>query len=195
MDREVLDRMSTETQAVGEWVEISPLARSDIQSVAAHYAHEVEHGVATFDTVIPDADYWEQKLLASEAGAYPVWVARDTRSQDKLMGWAGVSRFDPKLAYRRSAEFSFYVLGAYQGQGLGRALLNHVVGNLKTHPTIETLVSRIALQQEASLYLHRAAGFQHVGTLRDVGFKLGGSLSVALYQLMLEPAGVRSEGT
>ena len=60
--------------------------------------------------------------------------------------------------------------------------MQHALKQLREHATIKVLVSRIALEQEASLYLHRALGFKHVGTLEHVGFKLGNPLSVALYQ-------------
>ncbi len=177
--------MDTDSQLYQSWLEVSPLTEADLPSIANHYVHEVQNGVATFDTTPPEAEHWEQKLLASESEAYPIWVGRDTESNGCVAGWAGVSRFDPKLAYKCSAEFSFYVLDAYQGKGIGRVLLNHALANLKNHPTIKTLVSRIALQQEASLHLHRSVGFKHVGTLENVGFKLGSPLSVALYQYLL----------
>lgn len=167
------------------WLELTPVTQGDLPFIAEHYAHEVRKGVATFDTSIPELSYWHQKFLESENRSYPIWVARDLHSEGVVVGWAGVSRFDPKLAYQRCAEFSFYVLGSYQGKGVGRVLFSHALTSLKKHPTIQTLVSRIALQQEASLHLHRSMGFKHIGTLEDVGFKLGSALSVALYQYHL----------
>jgi len=177
--------VSAHNQIYRDWLELSPVGEEDLPSIADHYAHEVREGVATFDTSIPDWSYWHQKFLESERQTYPIWVARDLHSGGAVVGWAGVSRFDPKLAYERCAEFSFYVLGPYQGKGVGRVLFSHALTNLKKHATIQTLVSRIALQQEASLHLHRSMGFKHIGTLEDVGFKLGNALSVALYQYHL----------
>ena len=166
-------------------LEFSLLTEEDLESLANHYAHEVQNGVATFDTTAPSIDYWRKKLIDSQSNAYPIWVARDTPANGRVAGWSGVGRFDLKQAYQRSAEFSFYVLDAYQGKGVGRLLMNHALTHLKNHPVIKTLISRIALQQEASLHLHRSAGFKHIGTLENVGFKLGKSLSVALYQYQL----------
>ena len=171
-----------------DWLEVSSLTSKDLPDIALHYAHEVESGVATFDTTPPSDEYWQDKLRKSESDEYPVWVGRDSRAEKKVVGWAGVSRFDPKLAYERTAEFSFYVLDAYQGQGIGRSLLKHALDGLKGHSTIQNLVSRIALQQEASLHLHQSLGFVHIGTLENVGFKLGQSLSVALCQFQLADA-------
>ena len=174
--------MAVNSQIDHDWLELSSLRPGDIPAIAAHYAYEVENGVATFDTTAPDEEYWQQKLLRSQSGEYPIWVGRDGTSESAVVGWAGVSPFDPKLAYERTAEFSFYVLDDYHGRGVGRLLMQHTLNHLRDHTTIKVLVSRIALEQEASLHLHRALGFNHVGTLEHVGFKLGKSLSVALYQ-------------
>jgi len=165
-----------------DWPSIRLLESCDLPSIAEHYAFEVEHGVATFDTVNPEPDYWKQKLIESQNGSYPVWVALDAYKDSKVVGWAGVSRFDAKLAYQRSAEFSFYVLNDYQGRGVGKSLLYHALKQLEVHPTIKTLVSRIAIQQQASVHLHQTFGFSHIGTLKHVGFKQGAPQSVALYQ-------------
>ena len=177
--------MSSKSQIGHHGFELAPLGEADLACLEKHYAHEVQNGVATFDTTAPQIEYWQQKLLDSQSQTYPIWVARDTQTDGSLIGWAGVSRFDPKLAYQRSAEFSFYVLDAYQGKGMGRVLMNHALKNLQNHSVIKTLISRIALQQDASLHLHRSLGFKHIGTLENVGFKLGKTLSVALYQYHL----------
>ena len=177
--------MSIESQIGHDGFELTPLDEADLVSLEKHYAKEVHNGVATFDTTAPGIEYWQQKLVDSQNYSYPIWVARDTTANGRVAGWSGVGRFDPKQAYQRSAEFSFYVLDAYQGKGVGRLLMNHALNQLKNHPVIKTLISRIALQQEASLHLHRSAGFKHIGTLENVGFKLGKSLSVGLYQYQL----------
>ena len=178
-----MDRQTMNETPDKNGLELSLLTEEDLSSIAAHYAHEVQTGVATFDTSAPGMDYWQNKLVDSQSNAYPIWVARD--AQGRVAGWSGVGRFDPKLAYQRSAEFSVYVLDAYQGKGVGRMLMRHALAQLKNHSTIKTLVSRIALQQEASLHLHQVLGFKHIGTLEDVGFKFGKTLSVALYQYQL----------
>ena len=128
--------MSNKSQIGYEEFELAPLAENDLASLEKHYAHEVQNGVATFDTTAPQIEYWQQKLLDSQSQTYPIWVARDTQTDGSLIGWAGVSRFDPKLAYQRSAEFSFYVLDAYQGKGMGRVLMNHAVNNLQNHSAV-----------------------------------------------------------
>ena len=38
----------------------------------------------------------------------------------------------------------------------------------------------------ASIALHRTMGFEHAGTLRQIGFKFGGWLDLDLYQLILK---------
>ena len=45
----------------------------------------------------------------------------------------------------------------------------------------------IALPNEASVGLHRALGFEHVGTYRDIGWKAGAWRDVSWWQLALAP--------
>ena len=50
----------------------------------------------------------------------------------------------------------------------------------------------ITLPNEASIGLHVAMGFRHIGTYREVGRKFGGFWDVALYERAMRP-GYRSE--
>jgi phosphinothricin acetyltransferase len=51
---------------------------------------------------------------------------------------------------------------------------------------LHALVGGIDATNTASIALHQRLGFQHVGTLPQVGFKLGRWLDLAFYQLLLE---------
>jgi phosphinothricin acetyltransferase len=46
-------------------------------------------------------------------------------------------------------------------------------------------VGLIALPNDASVTLHEKLGFQHTGTLRSVGFKLGQWVDVGYWQKLL----------
>ena len=64
--------------------------------------------------------------------------------------------------------------------------MKNMLGMVKQHPTIHTLISRIVTTQRASIALHESLGFIHVGTLKAVGFKLGAMRDVAIYQFDAE---------
>jgi phosphinothricin acetyltransferase len=91
-------------------------------------------------------------------------------------------------AYRATIENSVYVAANIHRRGIGRALLTALI------ETSEGLGFRqmIAVigdssRQAASIGLHEAAGFRHVGVLENVGFKHGRWLDSVLMQRALGP--------
>ena len=164
-------------------LQISDVAPRDLHAIAQHYASEVGEGVATFDTIAPPLSYWESKLEASQQDRYPFLVARHpNHPSPTVCGWASVSPYDSKAAYARCAEFSVYVLDAYQGHGIGRLLMEQMLNTIGKHSTIHTLISRIVPTQNASIRLHESLGFKLIGTMTAVGEKLGSLRDVAIYQ-------------
>jgi L-amino acid N-acyltransferase YncA len=50
---------------------------------------------------------------------------------------------------------------------------------------VHTAVALVARPNPGSAALHRACGFEHVGTMREVGFKFDRWVDVQWYQKML----------
>ncbi|MEP6637500.1 MAG: N-acetyltransferase family protein, partial [Acidobacteriota bacterium] len=71
-------------------------------------------------------------------------------------------------AYAGVAEVSVYVAGDWQGQGIGRALLEKLVSESEKNG-IWTLQASIFLENAASVSLHKACGFREVGTREGIG--------------------------
>jgi len=78
-------------------------------------------------------------------------------------------------------EDSVYVHGDHHGKGVGRALLEELV-RLATAHGFHAVIARIVGGHEASIALHRAVGFDVVGTEREVGRKFGRGLDVVVMQ-------------
>ncbi len=71
-----------------------------------------------------------------------------------------------------------------QGQGVGKLLLGELL-QLATRHGFHAVVARIVGGHDASIALHRALGFEVVGTEREVGRKFGRWLDVEVMQLLL----------
>lgn len=142
----------------------------DAEAVAAIYAHAVLHGVGTFEELPPSPQEMEARRLKVVSHGLPHLVAeRDGR----VAGFAYAGPFRPRPAYRFTAEDTVYVDPAMQARGVGRALLEAVVQTCGTLG-LRQLVALIGDSGNgASLALHSAAGFHHVGVLRAVGHKHG----------------------
>jgi len=95
-----------------------------------------------------------------------------------------------------TAEVSVYVDPKHHGRGAGTALYGALIPTLAAQG-YRTVIAVIALPNPASERLHEAFGFQNVGRLRRVGWKLGQWHDVALWQCILhdgedEPAPIRT---
>jgi phosphinothricin acetyltransferase len=76
---------------------------------------------------------------------------------------------------------SVYLDPSSRGQGLGRLLYVELLGRLRADG-VHQVLAVIALPNDASEALHRAFGFEPVGTLREVGHKFGRFVDTAWWQ-------------
>ena len=153
---------------------------ADAEAIRQIYNHEVEHTTHTFDLVPRTLEVQKAWLLDRE-GALGVVVAE---TGGDVVGFASLSEYRPRAAYRTSVESSVYVDESVRGQGIGQRLMQELV-QLAEARGFHTMIARIAGGREASVGLHRAVGFEIVGTEREVGRKFGGWLDVVVMQRML----------
>ena len=152
----------------------------DAEAIRRIYNHEVEHTTHTFD-LVPRTLEDQQAWLQERAGALGVLVAE---VDGEVAGFASLSEYRPRAAYRTSVESSVYVDESARGRGLGQRLMQELVVVAETRG-FHTMIARIAGGHEASIGLHQGAGFEIVGTEREVGRKFGGWLDVVVMQRML----------
>lgn len=116
-----------------------------------------------------------------QAGQHPWWVAVEDGA---VMGYAKAGTWRSRDAYRWTAEVGLYVARGHHRRGLGKALYTTLLADLAARG-FRSAVGGITLPNEASVGLHLALGFEHVGTVRDAGWKLGRWHDVAFYQRRL----------
>jgi phosphinothricin acetyltransferase len=117
---------------------------------------------------------------------YPWLVA----VQDKaILGVAYGSTWNSRAAYDWCAEVTVYVAHDAARQGVGRALYDRLLAEMDGQG-YRTQIAVIALPNDPSVALHEAFGFDHAGTLREVGYKAGTWLDVGLWQRSVGSAGI-----
>ncbi len=153
----------------------------DAGAIREIYNLEIMTSTATFDLVPRTLD--EQRTWQAErSGARAVVVAVDDGGG--VQGFGSLSPWRDRPAYATSVEDSVYVQRDQQGRGVGRAVLAELVTVATAHG-FHTIVARIVGGHEASIALHRAGGFDVIGTEREVGRKFGRWLDVVLMQRLL----------
>jgi len=153
----------------------------DSEAIRTIYNREVLGSTVTFD-LVPRTHDDQLAWLAGHSGAHPAIVAVDDASG--VTGFASLSPYRSRPAYRTTVEDSVYVDLGCRGKGVGRLLLSELVALAGAHG-FHAVMARIVGGHEASIALHRACGFDLVGVEREVGRKFGRWLDVVLMQHLL----------
>lgn len=159
---------------------LRPATAADAAATAAIYNAEVTGSRVTFDLVTRTVEE-QAEWLDARSGALEVVVAE---IDGAVAGFASLSPYRDRPAYRTTVEDSIYVAADHRGAGVGRALMDEIVAVARERG-FHSVIARIVADHDASIRLHRAVGFEHVGVEREVGRKFGRWLDVAVMQLLL----------
>ena len=161
----------------------------DAPACVAIYAPYVADSSVSFEEVAPSADEFAAHIAATSE-RYPWLVLEDDGA---VVGYAYAAQHRPRAAYRWAVDVGIYIERAHHGGGAGRLLYEALFGLLRRQ-RLRSACAGITLPNDASVGLHRALGFEHVGTYRSIGWKAGGWRDVSWWQLRLAPDGVRDDG-
>jgi phosphinothricin acetyltransferase len=167
-------------------VTIRAASPDDAARLAEIWNREVLETLATTDTEPRDAAA-QRAWLAQHSTPYPVVVAVAREHHAEVAGYAALTPYRPKPAFRHTVEDSIYVDRAWRGRGVGRRLLTHLL-DVAAAAGHRSMLARITTGNAASRRLHEALGFRLVGVEEAVAFKLGCWLDVATYQKSLVSA-------
>ena len=138
----------------------------------------------SFETEPPTPAEMARRIAV--AVATHAWLVMEDPVMEELgagtvIGYAYGGPVKPRAAYRWSCEVSDYLDVVRRGRGGGRALYEALLAR----PAVRgcrTVIARMTLPNEASVGLHRAMGFEPVGTYRRIGWKHGAWHDVAWVQ-------------
>jgi L-amino acid N-acyltransferase len=161
-------------------VQVRPARLVDAGAIREIYNVEVTTSTVTFD-LVPRTLEEQQEWLSARSGVHAVLVAD---LDGEVVGFGSLSAWRDRPAYSTTVEDSVYVRRDRQGLGVGRALLEELVATATAHG-FHACMARVVGGHEASIALHRACGFEIVGTEREVGRKFGRWLDVVLMERLL----------
>lgn len=131
-------------------------------AIAAIYNEAIAERIATFESDPRTADEIRAWIL-QRGPRHPVLVLE---VDHRVAGWAAISPYRPRACYDGVGEFSIYLGRPYRGRGLGKHLLEALVGEAAGLGYWK-LVSRIFDFNHASRALCRSCGFREVGIYRN----------------------------
>jgi len=165
--------------------------RSHSQQILAIFNDAILNSTALYDYKPRTETMMTAWFDTKERGNFPVVGLVDENAT--LLGFASYGTFRAWPAYKYTVEHSVYVAAAFRGRGLGKVLLGEIIAAAREQQ-YHVLVGGIDSQNAASIGLHKAFGFEHAGSLSQVGYKFGRWLDLDWYQLILETPSQPDEG-
>jgi L-amino acid N-acyltransferase YncA len=178
---------------------IRPATAADAQRLADIYNQAIAERGATFETTPRTAADMARRLAeaaAEDAGRHPSPPSQPPQPPqlpkpllvvehaDAVAGWAAISSYSQRRCYAGVGDFSIYLDRAARGRGLGRLLLEALIGEA-ARLGYWKLVSGIFPFNAASRALCRACGFREVGTYQKHSRLDGRWLDVVIVERLI----------
>lgn len=161
---------------------IRPVEERDIESLLDIYNHEVKNGVATFDLNPKTIEEWTQWYYEHHEGNH---IAIVCEVDGNAVGYASLSGYRTKEAYKSTVELSVYVSDKYRKMGIATRLMTDILDIARSDDSIHSVISVITSSNEVSKKLHERFGFTYSGTLHQVAYKMGGFRDIDNYELIV----------
>jgi L-amino acid N-acyltransferase YncA len=176
-------QMMPARQANGGDIRIIACDESFSEPILSILNDAILNSTAIYDYKPRALDSMTTWFAAKRNGGYPVIGA--VSDEGELLGFATYGAFRAWPAYKYSVEHSVYVSTPHRGKGIGKQLLKVIIDEA-TQRDYHVLIGGIDSQNAASIALHKSLGFQHAGTIQQVGFKFQRWLDLDFYELVLK---------
>ena len=139
---------------------------SDAEAILKVYAPFITDTCISFEYVVPSVEEFAQRI-ASISAEYPYIVLEE---DGEIVGYAYSHRYLERVAYSWDVEVTIYLAPKVQGKGLG-VILYDALEKLMALQNIKNLYSCITGDNVHSIEMHRAMGYELIGTFPKAGFK------------------------
>jgi phosphinothricin acetyltransferase len=152
-----------------------------VAAIVAIYRPYVLASAATMELEAPDEAEMARRLGDVRGRGLPYVVAEADR---EVIGYGYAAPFRPRAGYRFTVEDSIYLRADCGGRGVGRLLLETVIAASRD-AGCKQMLAVIGGENPASIRMHGAMGFAHVGVLRGAGWKFDQPQDITMMQLGL----------
>jgi L-amino acid N-acyltransferase YncA len=163
-------------------IQIRTAREHDLEAMLEIYNDVIVNTTAVYDYKPHTMEMRRQWFRTKQEQGFPVFVAEDN---DRLVGFSSIGPFRAWAAYKYSVENSVYVAADQRGKGIGKKLIEPLIGAAE-QLNMHTIIAGIDATNEASIQLHRSLGFTEVARFKQVGYKFGRWLDLTFMQLLLK---------
>jgi len=153
----------------------------DVKAICDIYNFYIENTIISFEEKPITQKEMEERIHTTREH-YP-WLVYEKEGQ--ILGYAYVGKWKERAAYRYTVEDALYVRYDVLGQGIGRALLESLMEEIKKLD-VRVVMGVIALPNERSIRLHEYYGFKKAGQFTNVGYKMGRWIDVGYWELQIK---------
>jgi phosphinothricin acetyltransferase len=154
---------------------------ADAGFIADVYNHYVRHGGATMDTV--ERSVGEQQLRLASMGSREVALVAEL--DGVLVGFCVLRAYSDRGGYAPTCETSTYLHPDARRRGVGSALKRTIIARARAL-NYHHLSARIMTTNVSSIEYNLKLGYEIVGVQRQVGFRDGRWIDIAIMQLILD---------
>ena len=153
---------------------------SDAKAIVDIYYYYILNTNITFEEKQLTVDDMEERII--EKTAKHPWIVYEMNGQ--VIGYAYLSGWHSRSAYRYSNEVSIYLDRNEKGHGIGKELFANLLEISKDYG-VHTIVSGITIPNAESISLHEKFGFKKIAEFKEIGFKNNKWLNVGYWQKIL----------
>ena len=110
------------------------------------------------------------------------WIVYE--EDNKVIGYAYLSQWHNRSAYKFSKESSIYLDVNSKGKKIGIKLYEELLRLAKEY-NVHTIVAGITIPNDASIGIHEKLGFEKIAEFKEIGFKDNQWLNVGYWQKVL----------
>jgi len=159
---------------------------ADLPRILEIMNHAIAYTTAVWSTAPMTLESREIWMRERKARGFPVLVAEHDGS---VIGFASYGDFRPLDGFRHTVEHSVYVHHEARSRGIGRGLLTALIAHAEA-AGFHVMIGALDGGNAASVALHKWAGFEEAGLVRETGRKFDRWLDMLLMRKQLSGPGL-----
>jgi phosphinothricin acetyltransferase len=149
------------------------------REISEIYNYYIKNSTITFEE--KEVSELEMKTRIQKLTKKFPWIVY--LEQGKVLGYAYVSEWKSRGAYKYSVESTIYLHPDAKGKKIGSKLYADLLERSKNNE-LHAIIAGIALPNDASIALHKKFGFEKVAQFKEVGNKFDQWVDVSYWELL-----------